>query len=200
MFQSGISAGCKKYCSFLCCLHSNTYYTVVNNCSTFKWTEADKKAAFENSIFAAYGNKGYLTGNFMDKIENSLQENLNIKILKRYGKCIILWLIAGLLFYSGMKNYCNIEKNNTAVTCLYGNFPDQQKVKEVWESWQKRELITDICFVSNQGMEEVEVSRYARQKAVQVITGQKTVKCSRMHDKMYSCDLACGGDTWYSKY
>lgn len=31
-------------------------------------------------------------------------------------------------------------------------------------------------------------------------TGQKTVKCSRMHDKMYSCDLACGGDTWYSKY
>lgn len=95
---------------FLCCLHSNTYYTVVNNCSTFKWTEVDKKAAFENSIFAAYGNKGYLTGNFMDKIENSLQENLNNKILKRYGKCIILWLIAGMLFYSGMKNYCNIEK------------------------------------------------------------------------------------------
>ena len=29
VFQSGISAGCKKYCSFLCCLHSNTYYTVV---------------------------------------------------------------------------------------------------------------------------------------------------------------------------
>lgn len=105
----------------------------------------------------------------MDKIENSLQENLNNKILKRYGKCIILWLIAGLLFYSGMKNYCNIEKNNTAVTCLYGNFPDQQKVKEVWESWQKRELITDICFVSNQGMGEVEVSRYVRQKTVQVI-------------------------------
>lgn len=89
--------------------------------------------------------------------------------LKKYWKNICLWIIAALLFYSGIQNYASMEESNAAVIELYGTYPDQKRAEEILASGAKAEEITDLCFVWNGGMAELQNPEYVRQTQVAVI-------------------------------
>ena len=58
--------------------------------------------------------------------------------LKKYWKNICLWIIAALLFYSGIQNYASMEESNAAVIELYGTYPDQKRAEEILCPVQKQ--------------------------------------------------------------
>ena len=88
--------------------------------------------------------------------------------LKKYWKNICLWIIAALLFYSGIQNYASMEESNAAVIELYGTYPDQKRAEEILLSGAKAEEFTDLCFVWNGGMTDLQNPEYVRQTQVAV--------------------------------
>ena len=61
------------------------------------------------------------------------------KINFKYWKNICLWIIAALLFYSGIQNYASMEESNAAVIELYGTYPDQKRAEEILSLVEKTE-------------------------------------------------------------
>ena len=90
------------------------------------------------------------------------------KINFKYWKNICLWIIAALLFYSGIQNYASMEESNAAVIELYGTYPDQKRAEEILLSGAKAEEFTDLCFVWNGGMTDLQNPEYVRQTQVAV--------------------------------
>ena len=90
------------------------------------------------------------------------------KINFKYWKNICLWIIAALLFYSGIQNYASMEERSAAVIELYGTYPDQKRAEEILASGAKAEEFTDLCFVWNGGMTDLQNPEYVRQTQVAV--------------------------------
>lgn len=94
------------------------------------------------------------------------------KTLLKYWKSAVFSFIAFLLFYSGMKSYVNMETSSSAVVELYGEYPSRQQAEEILKDCQSADEVTDVCFVANGGMENVENPDLSRQ-----ITAQVTKVC-----------------------
>ena len=94
---------------------------------------------------------------------------------KRYHlyKKIIAALFAVMLFYLGLKDYACVNNSDIAVAELYGNYPTVDQAQQLWENYQKGDDITDVCFLWNGGIQEVENPQYSRQTNVRVtgVTG-----------------------------
>ena len=61
-----------------------------------------------------------------------------------------------------------MEESNAAVIELYGTYPDQKRAEEILLSGAKAEEFTDLCFVWNGGMTDLQNPEYVRQTQVAV--------------------------------
>lgn len=89
--------------------------------------------------------------------------------LKKEGKCLVWRVAVLLLYFGGLVNYFQIEKNSSISVFLSDFFPAAEQVREILDEEEYAKSREDLCFLYQGGFVHVTEEEYNRQAEVEAV-------------------------------